>query len=61
MKKKLVLILATMMCLSLCACGGMGNKDEQNNKGQLEIKGIKPGKYTVQQKTPPESYILNLP
>ena len=31
MKKKIVLILATLVCISLCACGG-SNKTEESGK-----------------------------
>ena len=35
MKKKLVLVLATLMCISLCACGGSESTSGDNNS---EIK-----------------------
>lgn len=35
MKKKLVLLLATLMCVSLCACGG---SSETNNNNVVQTK-----------------------
>ena len=51
MKKWIALLLALMMCLSLCACGGKSDtaKDATNNTGDSE------------QKTEVESIELNIP
>ena len=40
MKKKLVLILAALMCISLCACGGSeaNNNADQNSQTSTEQK-----------------------
>jgi len=36
MKKKLVLLLATLMCISLCACGGNESTSENNTDTKTE-------------------------
>lgn len=39
MKKKLVLLLATLMCISLCACGGSEGTSGDNTNTQKEESG----------------------
>ena len=52
MKKKLVLILATLMCISLCACGGTestsGNNTDTSTK--KEESGFTPNQVTETEK-----------
>jgi len=46
MKKRLIVILATLMCISLCACGG-SEGTSGNNKGN----GFTPDQTTVKEET----------
>ena len=39
MKKKLVLLLATLMCVSLCACGGSETSSGNNTDTKTEENG----------------------
>ena len=47
MKKKLVLVLATLMCISLCACGGNESTNGNNNsETKQEENGFTPNQPT---------------
>ncbi len=48
MKKKLALLLATLMCISLCACGGTESTSANNKK---EESGFTPVITTEEEKT----------
>ena len=46
MKKKLVLVLATLMCISLCACGG-----NESTSGDNKENGFTPSQVTEKDET----------
>jgi len=55
MKKKLVLVLATLMCISLCACGGTESTSGNNNsETKTEENGFTPNQPTEETETKEE-------
>lgn len=65
MKKKLVLVLATLMCISLCACGGSDttngdNKENVTTNQETDKDGFTPNQATETEETKKETVDFNM-